>query len=1247
MAFTGIGLPLSVGGSGAISVPSDQIFSTTDERDSFFTNNPDKLVDKAQCIILTNPPEGLYQVYKLSVPEWEDRTAIVEGPQGAQGVSVSSAQIDASGNLIITLTSGEAVDCGRAKGEDGNLVYQQLDIATYGNFFSSDWGSLDTNIYGVTGLGNQFTNPPFPLNASTTYSFECMLVNEQSQYSLRVTPMVNADFENAGRDAILSGLTKTAAESIGWKVYAFLSDGGQGGDPGNGFKLKTSKAISSDDPQGSPTDIIIAGGIDPSGFPQSLLIGSRKLGLTLFTEGNGAYVEHDGGTGKILLEGEASGLVDRGVINELNRPFTELQEGKYYIDGWTEDAGLPQFDNPDRVGVLTVFGGYDGDVNGAYWHLASHRWGLYYNVRSAGVATGWIKVPRSLEDSFSNVTTYTSNDGLEYAQLNRETPVIATEDLDNLHIVRINGDSDGLNTVCKAVPGELASGFSLCPDGASQGDQIMQIASGQYKLEDIALSPDNFPFDADDVNYIYLSDAGDLTTDETEFRVGWVVPDGVIIDIDLYNSSINSDSSDAFDILTTRVLKVHKGPEEPDKFSQLTIDGNNNTNVHAVGDTHYYRKDPSSGDLTEVFQIDSADRFIVKTKIKVPVITNSSNGTTNSATDGAAYFDLSASNTTKIGAKAEIKASVDGNTIASFKGDSVSISGDLKFDSGNSVLFNSVGEGSIKNAGLMSRNDTNDRNSVNLGDGENTYKSDTHTFRNNDGTEIVNFSSEGQNLKNNNLKFVRHVVGNTPTSMFVANVSRIKRDDADNDKDVIDFDQDSITLKSKKLEIKDDTNSRRLTIENHKADWHSCQLNNILDGDADNDAATVGQLNAIAGIPYLRKFDSNGGNIYAHTYPEGRVQSWINYKGNGQSDLAIDSMRPIPEGQTGQMYDMIAVDNQGVNVCKLRLFYENNSVLLRVMPGEVVQCWTSREFKRWKWQYGTDASPTENNAFAIEENNDEIITPVDGEDFLLIDPDKSSGYGKDGKVTYFAPTVGTQSGTLLANLDYGKVFALHEDINSNKMIMIIHESLVSEIYGRDLTGVNDLTMLFTGNARGRLGKSNQTSGQQFCINWNGALIPKDNDANEENPSQWVSPDDSVTETWSTAVKSVCYSSGVLANRGSARLVRGDINYTKDPVESSSIVYDNNSEFFVMPIFCGGGTFNVIKIFQLFMERKTQYVEDWGSKRFDKSSDCIGTILKIAYDAAIAEEEREEMEKNDQLLEGLASGFLYAKQTKVG
>lgn len=68
------------GGSGGISVPSDQIFDTEPLRDNYFAVNPSKLVDGAQCIVLTNPPEGLYQVYTSGA--WQDRTQVVVGPKG-------------------------------------------------------------------------------------------------------------------------------------------------------------------------------------------------------------------------------------------------------------------------------------------------------------------------------------------------------------------------------------------------------------------------------------------------------------------------------------------------------------------------------------------------------------------------------------------------------------------------------------------------------------------------------------------------------------------------------------------------------------------------------------------------------------------------------------------------------------------------------------------------------------------------------------------------------------------------------------------------------------------------------------------------------------------------------------------------------------------------------------------------------------------------------------------------------------
>ena len=835
-----------------------------------------------------------------------------------------------------------------------------------------------------------------------------------------------------------------------------------------------------------------------------------------------------------------------------------------------------------------------------------------------------------------NLSLTSDSDGNVFADFNRTNPIIIQDNVDNLELVYVSSyEDDGvIPKGRKAIPGQMATGFSLCPDGTEAGTEILQLASGTYPLSLLGLT--QF-FNTDDRNYVFIDDTGKLTLEETEFRVGYIANDGdvtgVVIDIDSYNSSINSKSFDAFDIVTTRVLKIHEGTDNPEKFSEFYVDGNFTYTAHVIGGMDLYVKnkesgdlikalqvlesgdvdfkgnissekliltnknesalnnavlrmdsvnqnleldavgsiyvkqyDKNSGELKQAFIVDTAQRVDFKQAIRTSRIQNNAHGwSSNSNTEGSAFVDFAVDNTVTIGAYDKVSIAIGGKKI-NFGGDT--------------MAFSSTGLGYIRNVGFLSRNTSNDKNSIKLNDGEIVYKSDSHNFKDSNDGDLLSFKKD-------------------------AGIS-----------------------------------------------VHDRKLQDLADGEDETDAATIGQLNAATGIPYLRKFDTTGGDIRAMNYPENRVQAWINYKGDGTKEVSIDSMR----NNDSQQFDQIALDNQSQNVCKLRLFYNGASVLKRVLPGEIIQCWTSREFTRWKWVYGSEDSPTSSTSLAIEENNDDIITPENGEQFQLIDSEKSASYGNSNKqVTYFAPVEGTQGAMLLSKLNYGKVFAIHEQINTTKLIMIIHESLVEEIYNRDLTDVNEVTMLFTGDSRGRLAKSNQTAAQQFAINWNGELIPADDDPNELNPTHWVASDDSVTETWSNSVKSVCYSSGVLANRGSAALRRGDVIYSKpesvthddselletpkhlstalsDSGETATITYDDNSEFFVMPIVAGGGSFSVMKVFQLFMGRKTQVVENWGSLKFDKSSDCIGTILKIAYDAAIAEEERAEEIQNSIKME---------------
>lgn len=122
------------GGGGAISVPSDQIFNSTSDRDDFFTSNPEKLIEGAQCVVLTSPPSGLYQVYASG--DWQDRTAVVVGPKGDKGangdtgdtVKISSInnELDESGKLKTTVslddgTSAESTPLQLPVGSEINL----------------------------------------------------------------------------------------------------------------------------------------------------------------------------------------------------------------------------------------------------------------------------------------------------------------------------------------------------------------------------------------------------------------------------------------------------------------------------------------------------------------------------------------------------------------------------------------------------------------------------------------------------------------------------------------------------------------------------------------------------------------------------------------------------------------------------------------------------------------------------------------------------------------------------------------------------------------------------------------------------------------------------------------------------------------------------------------------------------------------------------------------------------------------
>lgn len=296
-----------------------------------------------------------------------------------------------------------------------------------------------------------------------------------------------------------------------------------------------------------------------------------------------------------------------------------------------------------------------------------------------------------------------------------------------------------------------------------------------------------------------------------------------------------------------------------------------------------------------------------------------------------------------------------------------------------------------------------------------------------------------------------------------------------------------------------------------------------------------------------------------------------------------------------------------------------------INSGETWQCEikAGEFFDEFFWSQIMDSASTfmtpEETTLLIESNNDEIITPNQGAQFQLIDSDKSSGYGDGGQITYYGPNYsGGQSSKLVNNLDNSKSYFVHRETGSQHGFAMLHESYVSQIYNQDLTDISELTMLFGPKARGRYAKNNQVTPAGMVLNWNGEYLPDTEDPNAVNPANWIGLDGKVTQDWSgTGIKTACYSTGLLVNDGSALLQRGDVFcHDNAGVKTSTFTADSDSEFFVIPIKVGGGTLSDLKLLPLFMSRLYGTQNEWDSYTFDNSADCVGAILKIAYDSAI-------------------------------
>lgn len=436
------------------------------------------------------------------------------------------------------------------------------------------------------------------------------------------------------------------------------------------------------------------------------------------------------------------------------------------------------------------------------------------------------------------------------------------------------------------------------------------------------------------------------------------------------------------------IVKVTKGDDKT-KFSDILIDGNTNTEMNFVGDTHFYVRDKADNSKgLEAFQIDSSARFVIKQKVKTPVITNLSTGTTNSNTDNSGFIDLSTPGEVKLGAKSNVTFNVAGNGIievaaaglkflrdVNANNHTISKMGDLKFSAGYQIEGSSTGNLKIRNADGLYKNDSTDNNSIRFEGDDLRYKAAHHMFfKNASESQIFGVSDAGANLFNHNIIKVKHLLGNTVGAMNVANVHIIKRDDGKDTNQSIQLNASDLSYYSDKHEFKTNGNARRLTIEDHAADWHDCILSNVKDAVANKDVPNLAQVNALiaasggGGVEYenyiIRSQDGSH-TFYETTSTE--KNAWVVATNNNAGTLTYT----FDYSRNGQ--EVVAgLENKTKRTIIVRMQLRQSTVLTVEVPAYSV--FTTRyvpDIGHYVYNIGT-WYPTEQRVITLEDINPQI-----------------------------------------------------------------------------------------------------------------------------------------------------------------------------------------------------------------------------------------------------------------------------------
>jgi hypothetical protein len=331
-----------------------------------------------------------------------------------------------------------------------------------------------------------------------------------------------------------------------------------------------------------------------------------------------------------------------------NIDSSSVTQGKVYVDDFVPANGGPEgLEGNARKGyVIKHYGFNDQETASVIWFY-NFVGDIYVKMNKDQFDKGrWNKITGS---RFANTVTASLNaTNQEFLSVDKNTPAVTMDEIDSFVLTKIESpESEGVNPkIKKAVVGELASGFSLCPDNTPADTQILQISSGTYSLDSLT-----FAIGAAVDDPVYVGDDGKLTLDESDYVVGWVLTEGVLIDIDLYNASVKANGvipengyiEKFTNADTERVQIAYEGKYGDDRNYypiEIKQDVNGWTQFEFTGNMQFKTKSKDTGSVSnKIFEIQtSGSVFHKKVEMREPLNITKETGTVFTINDEAIKF---------------------------------------------------------------------------------------------------------------------------------------------------------------------------------------------------------------------------------------------------------------------------------------------------------------------------------------------------------------------------------------------------------------------------------------------------------------------------------------------------------------------------------------------------------------------------------------------------------------------------------